>query len=158
MARSMPLRPCADLLGTMEIEPADAADARRDQHVRRIAGETRARDAVLHDVERFHHDSRQTRPHVVADELTPQRALGGEQVTEAAPRLGLNFDVARMSGSLPCEGIVVPCPVTSVVTLTAMTISAPIARATDTGTGLTRAPSTSQRSPTLMGVKIPGNA
>jgi len=42
--------------------------------------------------------------------------------------------------------------------LAAMTISAPNARAADTGTGFTSAPSTSQRSPTSTGENIPGSA
>ena len=40
----------------------------------------------------------------------------------------------------------------------AMTISAPSARAAETGTGLTSAPSTSQRSPIRTGAKMPGSA
>ncbi len=39
-----------------------------------------------------------------------------------------------------------------------MTTRAPKARAADTGTALTSAPSTSQRPPTRTGGKIPGNA
>ena len=46
------------LVGAMEIEPADAAKPRADQHIGRIAGEPRARDAVLHDVEGLDHDGR----------------------------------------------------------------------------------------------------
>jgi hypothetical protein len=46
------------LLGAMEIEPADVTDVPGDLHVRRIAGEPRAGQAVLHDVERLdHHDT-----------------------------------------------------------------------------------------------------
>jgi hypothetical protein len=39
----------------MEIEPADVTDVPGDLHVRRIAGEPRAGQAVLHDVERLDH-------------------------------------------------------------------------------------------------------
>jgi len=53
---------------------------------------------------------------------------------------------------------VVLCVNTSLDKLAAITISAPSARAADTGTGLTRAPSTSQRSPTSTGENIPGRA
>lgn len=41
--------------GAVEIEPSDLPDARRDQEVGRIAGKARARNAILHDVERIDH-------------------------------------------------------------------------------------------------------
>ena len=43
------------LLRAVELEHADLAELRVDQDVRRIAGEPRTRDAVLHHVEGFHH-------------------------------------------------------------------------------------------------------
>ncbi len=44
----------------------------------------------------------------------------------------------------------------SALRLTAITTSAPMARASEMGTGLTTAPSTSQRSSTRVGVRMPG--
>src|SRR3954469_3461666 len=43
------------IVGAVEVEPADLADPRRDQEVRRIAGGPRPGDAVLHDVEGIDH-------------------------------------------------------------------------------------------------------
>ena len=75
------------------------------------------------------------------------------------PRFGAGSGAGSASSSgVPCEKIVVPWPNTSLETLAAMTISAPSARAAETGTGLTSAPSTSQRSPTSTGAKMPGRA
>ena len=73
------------------------------------------------------------------------------------PRLATSSSIEG-SGSVPRSGTAVPRPNRSVLTLTAITRRAPSARATDTGTGLTSAPSTSQRSPSRTGGKIPGNA
>lgn len=49
-------------------------------------------------------------------------------------------------------------PIRSRFKSTAMTMSAPIARHSDTGTGLTKPPSTSRSSSYCAGVKRPGNA
>ena len=46
----------------------------------------------------------------------------------------------------------------SLLKLTAITMRAPSARQTETGTGLTRAPSISQRPLILTGRKMPGSA
>ena len=54
--------------------------------------------------------------------------------------------------------MMVPRPNKSEFRLTAITSRAPSARAADTGTGLTSAPSTSQRPPMRTGGKIPGSA
>src|SRR6266702_8510151 len=66
----------------MKIEPADVADARRDMDVRWIAGEPHAGEAVLHDVERFHHHRGKGRPAVARDDLPLERALGAEYAAE----------------------------------------------------------------------------
>src|SRR5690606_11016524 len=42
--------------GAVEVEQADAAEHRIDDDVRWVAGEPRAGDPILHDVEGFHHD------------------------------------------------------------------------------------------------------
>ena len=78
-----------------------------------------------------------------------------------SPRFGgrHHFDGGlRRVADGPWEKIVVECVNTSLDRLAAITISAPSARAAETGTGLTSAPSTSQRSPTRTGEKIPGSA
>ena len=70
--------------GAMEVEPADRADFRRDQNVRGIAGHARARDPVLHDVERLDHDGRNAGPVAAAEHGAQQRMTAGQQVREAA--------------------------------------------------------------------------
>ena len=69
----------------MEIEPADVTDARADHDVRRIAGEPRPRDAVLHDVEGVDHHARNAGAAGAADELALERMLGAEHGAETAP-------------------------------------------------------------------------
>ena len=71
----------------MEIEPADAAEPRADQHVGRIAGKPRARDAVLHDVEGLDHHGRDAGPAARAEELP--RAASARRRTAAQCPLGL---------------------------------------------------------------------
>ena len=44
--------------GAVEIEPTNAAEPRTDQDIGWIARKPRPRNAVLHDIEGFHHDSR----------------------------------------------------------------------------------------------------
>ena len=63
------------------------AEPRADQHVGRIAGQPRARDAVLHDVEGFHHHGRNARAAAPAEELPAQRAFAAEQAAQPV-RLG----------------------------------------------------------------------
>src|SRR5664279_243963 len=72
------------ILGAVEIEPADLADARRDQQVRRIAGKAGAGDAVLHDVEGIDHDAGNARSTAAAEELPLHGALDRKQPAEAA--------------------------------------------------------------------------
>ena len=48
-------------LGAVEFEQPDLAHTRRDHDVGRIAGEARARDTILHDVESVDHDARDIR-------------------------------------------------------------------------------------------------
>ena len=67
----------------MEIEPADAAEPRADQHVGRIAGKARAGDAILHDVEGFHHHGRNAGPAAPSEKLPAQRVLAAEQAAQA---------------------------------------------------------------------------
>src|SRR4051812_42222979 len=74
------------LAGAVEVEEADAAEARTDGHVGRVAGETRPGDAILHDVERFHHDGGETRAAVAAEELALDRLLGREHAAQPALR------------------------------------------------------------------------
>ena len=42
-------------VGAMKIEQADCTEPRVDENVRRIAGEARARNPALRDIERIHH-------------------------------------------------------------------------------------------------------
>ena len=71
------------ILGAVEIKPADLADARRDQQIRRIAGQPRAGDAVLHDVERVDHDRGNAGPAGTAEKFPLHGALGREQFSQA---------------------------------------------------------------------------
>src|SRR5215469_5443816 len=74
----------------MEIEPADMTDARGDMNIRRIAGEPHAGEAVLHDVERFHHHRGKAWAAIARNDLSLERALGAEnaaQPCEAVARM-----------------------------------------------------------------------
>ena len=134
------------------------ADARRDMDVGRIAGEPHAGKAILHDVEGLDHDRRETRSCRAGNDLTLERALGAEH-TRKQNRCG-DFSAGAIGASSlasePWLAIVAPRPKRSALRLTAMTTRAPNARATETGIGLTSAPSTNQRRPTLTGGNIPG--
>ena len=68
------------IVGAMEIEPADLADAGRDQQIRRIAGEPRPGDAVLHDVESIDHHRGYARPCSGAEKLALDGALGRKEI------------------------------------------------------------------------------
>ena len=84
-ARARPPRRRGDrLLRAVEIEQPDAADARADQDVGRIAGEPRARDAVLHDVERLDHHGRQAGPARGPEQAALGRFLAAEQSEQSA--------------------------------------------------------------------------
>ena len=84
------------IVGAVEIEPADLTDAGRDQQIGRIAGEARAGDAVLHDVEGIDHDGGNARPSAAAEKLALHGALGGKQSAEAAfRRRGLDRELRR---------------------------------------------------------------
>jgi len=78
--------------GAVEIEPADLADAGRDQEVRRIAGEPRAGDAVLHDVEGIDHYRGDAGASAAAEKFALDGTLGRKQPAKAAAlrRLGLD--------------------------------------------------------------------
>ena len=75
----------------MEIEPADRAEPRADQHVGRIAGQPRAGDAVLHHVERFHHHGRNA-----GAAAPPEKLPAQERSPLNRPRSP--FDLAGSSG------------------------------------------------------------
>ena len=79
-------------------------------------------------------------------------------LVNAATELYFKPGIISFAGGVPNAEIVPPWPKLSALRLTAITISAPSARAADTGTGLTSAPSTSQRSPIITGEKMPGSA
>ena len=96
------------IVGAMEIEPADLTDAGRDQQVRRIAGETGAGDAVLHDVEGIDHDGGDAGPSAAAEKLALHGALGRKELAEAAFRRrglddGLRLDATVTSADGPWE-------------------------------------------------------
>ena len=137
-----------EFVGAVELEQADLADLQADQHVGRVAGETRAHDAVLGDVEGVdHHRGEARRARRLA------RPLPAQQPAPRRRRVGRRRFVGSSAGSASTprrsgmSWIAVPRPVPSMAMLSAMTRSAPSARATLTGTGLTIAPSNSQRRP-----------
>src|SRR3954464_9027173 len=70
----------------MEVDPADLADTRCDQQVRRIARKARTSDAVLHDIEGIDHDAGDTWPSPGAEELSLHRALSRKQLAESPLR------------------------------------------------------------------------
>ena len=93
------------IVGAVEIEPADLADAGRDQQIRRIAGKPRAGDAVLHDVEGVDHDGGNARSSAAAEELALHGALGGEELAEAAlRRLGFGQRRRHHRSRTPADG------------------------------------------------------
>ena len=98
---------------------------------------------------------------IAAEELTLERALGAEQAAQAREAVARHVAGASASPS-PRIGAVAgdggAAAETSASRLTAMTTRRRSARAADTGTGLTSAPSTSQRPPSRTGAKIPGSA
>src|SRR5689334_25335595 len=69
----------------MEVEPADLADAGRNQQVGWIARQACAGDAVLHDVEGIDHHGGDAGPATAAEEFALHGALGREELAEAAP-------------------------------------------------------------------------
>ena len=60
---------------------------RIDRNVRRIAGQPRARDAVLHHVEGVHHHRREAGAAGIAEELPLERAFGAEEGADPVGRL-----------------------------------------------------------------------
>ena len=81
--------------GAMEVEQPDLSAARRDHDVGRIAGEARARHAVLHDVERIHHDARDIRAALVADQLPLEQEFRAE---DAPQPFGARTHLAQEAG------------------------------------------------------------
>src|SRR6185312_15604064 len=73
--------------GAMEIEPSHLPDPWVDGDVRRIAGQARPRDAILHDVEGIRHDCRNAGTAAIARELPLNGALGAEQGAQPAALL-----------------------------------------------------------------------
>src|SRR5690348_15550274 len=91
----------------MEVEPADLADTWVDQEVRRVAGEARAGDAVLHDVEGIDHHRGDAGPAAAAKKLALHGSFGREQPAEAALwRRNLDFDLVRIGwqGTVGIDG------------------------------------------------------
>ena len=112
-------------------------EPRRDGDVGRLAREPAARDAVEHDVERLHHDAEDARRFGLAAE-DPWR----EPVHDRPPCASSRPAAAarRADRSPPPLAMLVPGarlrPIRSAWRLTAMTISAPSARQTETGSGI----------------------
>ena len=120
-----------------------------DHDVRRIAGEARAGDAVLRDVEGVDHDRRDARAHRACAPCGRAGAGKDAPPPAAAPSDGA-LDLLLVAGLRRRRTrSTVPRTRTSLLRLTQMTMSAPSARATLTGIGLTRAPSISQRPPRI---------
>ena len=78
---------------TMELEKSHLAELRRDHDVRRIAGEPRSGDAVLHDIERVNHDGRH------AGGIGKSPLLAGRRKDAPSPWLHEGFlDVEFLAG------------------------------------------------------------
>src|SRR5215216_4465927 len=74
----------ADLDGflrTVKIEHADVAEPRADHDIGGIAGQSRAGDAILHDVIGLDHYGRQAGPSLPAEKFSPQEFLRAESPT-----------------------------------------------------------------------------
>ena len=152
-------------VGAVELHQADAAQPRDQHDMRRLAGQARARDVVLHDVEgggehveiarrrfpRRRGIARRPRPPPTAGPAP--RAAGpprgaGRRATRPAARSssgGSGSTAKRRARRSPLR-------------LTAMITSAPSARQTETGIGLLRPPSTSHLPSMRAGLRIPGRA
>ena len=105
----------------MEIEPADVAEPRADQDVRRIAGEPRARDAVLHDVEGLDHHGRNAGPAAAAERIAGASACSPPNMPRRPSTCGVVVRRRRRSSSEPWLAMMVPRPNRSALRLTAMT-------------------------------------
>src|ERR1051326_4379298 len=93
-------------IGAMKIEQADRPQVWLDQDVGRVPGETRAGDAVLHDVEGLAHHGEQAGAARRAEYLTFHFFLKSEHATQPAPlaehltqRVALVRTVARNGGA-----------------------------------------------------------
>src|SRR5262245_14822535 len=86
----------------MEIEPANTAEPGADQDIRRIAGKARPCDAVLHDIEGFHHHGRQPGPAAAPEELPAQRPLAAEHPAKAVDLRELRSDLVFV-GTMICD-------------------------------------------------------
>src|SRR5947207_11053461 len=61
------------LLGAMKVEHTDRTKTRADHDIGGIAGQARARNAILHDVIGLDHDGRQPGPALRAEELALEK-------------------------------------------------------------------------------------
>jgi len=119
----------------VEFEQTDVAEARRQQHVGRIPGEPAPAQPVLNNVERRDHDPGHPGPLL----RTRKQLADGGVDANAAPKCPRQRRVA--SSGWPA------LPMMSALRLMAITMRAPMARHTETGAELTRAPSTSHSPP-----------
>jgi hypothetical protein len=69
-------------VGAMKVEQADAAEARLNENVRRIAREPRPGDAILHDVEGFAHHGEKAGTVGRAEHPAFDVALGAEHAAQ----------------------------------------------------------------------------
>ena len=146
-------------VGAMKLEHADLADLELHQRVGRIAGQPGAHDAVLENIEGVDHRGHQARAPrhrrgPARDRVPPRHQRAITPLLSSAGSSTAGGGSGRPNGSW----MAVPRPTLSLEMLSAMTRSAPSARATLTGTGLTIAPSNSQRPSILTGSNTPGKA
>src|SRR5579885_2322585 len=64
--------------GPMEVKPSDLAEPGADQYVGRVTGKSRARDSVLHHIERFDHHGRDSGAAAAAKKLATEDAFAAE--------------------------------------------------------------------------------
>jgi hypothetical protein len=137
------------LPGPEEFQQSDVRKLGREQYVRRVSGQTAAGDALLGDVHGAGNGVEKSRRFVFLSGKGKEGArVLLDQIRERFGHAVLLF--------LSLGGLTRCLPTMSPLRFTAMTTSAPRARQTETGTGLTRPPSTSQRFSCRMAGKRPG--
>ena len=141
----------------MEVDQADAAEPRIDAHVGRIAGEPRARDAILHDVEGLHHHGGEARAGRGAEELTLERSSRPEHRAQTALLRARSRNTSSSLSSEPWLGDGRAAADQVGVEVDGDDHARAERAAAETGTGLTSAPSISQRPPTRTGANTPGS-
>src|SRR5262249_40251858 len=98
------------VLGAVEVEQINTPEPRTYHNVGRIAGKTRAGNAVLHDLERFDHNGREPRAVRRPEKFTMKQPIGAKDAAPAAvefmlraPRIVLGIGTVVLDGCAAAE-------------------------------------------------------